>query len=62
MAAIARPEQVMPPWALAAASYLARYSGHTLQSCTISLRLLFRWCTDHGLDPLAAQRRRGRRA
>ncbi len=46
----------MPPWALAAASYLARYSGHTLRSYTVSLRLLFAWCADHGLDPLQAQR------
>lgn len=29
----------MPPWAMAAASYLARYSGNTLKTCTTSLRL-----------------------
>lgn len=46
----------MPPWALAAASYLSRYSGNTLRSYTDSLRLLFAWCDGHGLDPLAAQR------
>lgn len=46
----------MPPWALAAASYLARYSGNTLRSYALSLRLLFNWCTERGLDPLAAQR------
>ena len=45
-----------PPWMLAAASYLARYSGSTRETYRVSLRLLFAWCTDYGLDPLAAKR------
>jgi integrase/recombinase XerD len=48
--------QPTPLWALAAASYLARYSGNTLRSYTDSLRLLFTWCLDHDLDPLDAKR------
>ena len=58
MQELATPTPIAPPplWALAAASYLARYSGNTLRSYTVSLRLLFTWCTDHGLDPLAAKR------
>lgn len=52
----ARAKEPTPPWALAAASYLARYSGNTLASYSISLRLLFTWCIDHGLDPLEAKR------
>ncbi|MBW4042916.1 MAG: hypothetical protein HIU86_12460 [Acidobacteria bacterium] len=35
----ARATEPTPPWALAAASYLARYSGNTLTSYSISLRL-----------------------
>lgn len=46
----------MPPWAMAAASYLARYSGNTLATYTVSLRLLFAWFADHDLDPLDARR------
>ena len=55
--AIDRPSTPATPlWALAATSYLARYSGATLRTYTVSLRLLFAWCADHGLDPLAAKR------
>lgn len=56
VAPFVQPAAGMPPWALAAASYLARYSGKTLESYRISLRMLFRWCAEYGLDPLEAKR------
>jgi integrase/recombinase XerD len=41
---------------LAAAAFLARYSGRTLESYRADLRQFFQWSTDVGLAPLAASR------
>jgi site-specific recombinase XerD len=41
---------------LAAAAYLARYSGRTLESYRFDLRVFFQWAEDVGLDVLAATR------
>ncbi len=39
---------------LAAAAFLARYSGRTLESYRTDLRQFFQWSADVGLAPLAA--------
>jgi integrase/recombinase XerD len=41
---------------LAAAAFLARYSGRTLDAYRFDLRCFFQWATDHGVDVLAATR------
>ena len=41
---------------MAAAAYLARYSGRTLETYRYDLRAFFQWCTDVGLDVLEAKR------
>ena len=41
---------------LAAAAFLARYSGRTLESYRFDLRVFFQWAEDVGLDVLAATR------
>ena len=41
---------------LAAASFLARYSGRTLESYRQDLRGFFQWATDHDVPVLAATR------
>jgi integrase/recombinase XerD len=41
---------------LAAASFLARYSGRTLESYRADLRQYFQWADDLGLPPLSATR------
>ena len=41
---------------LAAAAFLARYGGRTLEAYRFDLRCFFQWVTDHGLDALAATR------
>jgi integrase/recombinase XerD len=41
---------------LAAAAFLARYNGRTLESYRADLRRFFQWSTDVGLAPLAASR------
>jgi integrase/recombinase XerD len=41
---------------LAAASFLARYSGRTLEAYRHDLRGFFQWATDNGVDVLAATR------
>ena len=41
---------------IAAAAYLARYSGRTLETYRYDLRTFFQWCTDVGLDVLEAKR------
>lgn len=46
----------IPRHELAAMTYLARYSGATLKNYTCLLRTFFAWCTEHELDPLAAER------
>jgi integrase/recombinase XerD len=42
---------------LAAAGYLARYSGGTRESYRVSLKLLFGWCQGLGIDVLDGMRR-----
>jgi integrase/recombinase XerD len=37
---------------LAAAGFLARYTGHTFTAYEMDLRIFFNWCRMHGLDPL----------
>jgi integrase/recombinase XerD len=39
---------------MAAAAYLARYSGRTLETYRYDLRTFFQWCTDLGLAVLEA--------
>lgn len=41
---------------MAAAAYLARYGGRTLETYRYDLRTFFQWCTDVGLDVLEAKR------
>jgi integrase len=41
---------------MAAAAYLARYSGRTLETYRYDLRTFFQWCTDVSLDVLDATR------
>src|SRR6202012_4110895 len=41
---------------MAAAAYLARYSGRTLESYRYDLRTFFQWCSDVGLAVLEATR------
>ena len=41
---------------MAAAAYLARYSGRTLETYRYDLRTFFQWCTDVGLAVLEATR------
>ena len=41
---------------MAAAAFLARYSGRTLETYRYDLRSFFQWCTDVGLEVLEAKR------
>ncbi len=41
---------------MAAAAFLARYSGRTLETYRYDLRTFFQWCADAGLDVLEAKR------
>ena len=41
---------------MAAASFLARYSGRTLETYRYDLRSYFEWCSSVGLEVLEAQR------
>ena len=41
---------------LAAAAFLARYSGRTLEAYRYDLRYFFHWASDHGVEVLAATR------
>jgi integrase/recombinase XerD len=41
---------------LAGAAYLARFKGQSRIHCESDLRSYLRWCLDHGLPPLTAQR------
>jgi site-specific recombinase XerD len=43
--------------ALAAVSFLARYSGHTHELYAYQLRRWFAWCERSGLDPLVGVQR-----
>lgn len=44
------------PLRLAVAGYLARYRGETRRHAESDLRVYLTWCTERGLDPLAARR------
>jgi integrase/recombinase XerD len=55
-ALIVRADGINPKTRLAAAGYLARYSGITLRSYSRSLDLYFRWLVQYGVDPLDARR------
>jgi integrase/recombinase XerD len=41
---------------LAVAAYLARFKGSSRDHTASDLRCYLAWCTEHGLDPLAARR------
>jgi len=41
---------------MAAAAFLARYSGRTLETYRYDLRIFFQWCADVGLPVLDAKR------
>jgi hypothetical protein len=41
---------------LAVAAYLARFKGASRSDTESDLRGYLAWCTEHGLDPLAARR------
>src|SRR6266581_2745464 len=41
---------------LAVAAYLARFTGSSREHTESDLRCFLFWCTEHGLDPLAARR------
>jgi integrase/recombinase XerD len=41
---------------MAAAAYLARYSGRTLETYRYDVRVFFQWCADVGLAVLEATR------
>ena len=43
---------------LAVAAYLARFKGSSREHTESDLRCYLAWCAEHGLDPLAARRRR----
>ena len=45
------------PSEMAAAGYLARYSGATRETYRVSLKILWSWCADLGIDPLEGMRR-----
>jgi integrase/recombinase XerD len=44
------------PVRLAAAAYLARFTGSSREHTESDLRCYLRWCADRGLAPLAARR------
>ncbi len=46
----------LPPSDLAALGFLARYSGQTVGNYTVTLRLMFTWLRDRGVEPLDAHR------
>jgi len=52
--AVARADQLVLRAAVSA--YLGRYRGETRVHTESDLRIFLRWCTDQGLDPLAAVR------
>lgn len=49
--------RITTPAELAAAGYLARYSGSTRETYRVSLKLLFDWCGTLGVDVLDGMRR-----
>ena len=64
MTTLLAPNQITigePGWSpdeaqLAAAAFLARYRGRTLEAYQYDLRSFFQWAHDHHLDVLAATR------
>jgi hypothetical protein len=50
------PESFTDRLRLAAAAYLARFTGTSRQHTESDLRCYLAWCAGRGLDPLAAQR------
>ena len=50
------PEPFTGQLRLAAAAYLARFTGSSREHTESDLRCYLAWCAEHGLDPLAAQR------
>ena len=51
-----RPVPVTDPLRLAVAAYLARFKGSSREHTESDLRCYLTWCTERGLDPLAARR------
>ncbi|WNM72255.1 tyrosine integrase [Arthrobacter phage Gusanita] len=49
--------RITTPAELAAAGYLARYSGGTRETYRVSLKILWDWCAGLGVDPLEGMRR-----
>ena len=49
--------RITTPAELAAAGYLARYSGSTRETYRVSLKILFDWCGGLGVDVLDGMRR-----
>jgi len=50
------PDSVLDDAHLAAAAFLARYSGHTLDAYRHDLRMFFQWAADTGVEILKASR------
>jgi hypothetical protein len=54
---VSRPSWAVTDWLrLAVAAYLARFKGSSREHTESDLRSYLAWCTEHGLDPLAARR------
>lgn len=53
---VSTPVSQFGPAELAAASFLARYKATTRATYAAHLRKFYRWCDDHGVDPLAVKR------
>ncbi|MEE6289252.1 tyrosine-type recombinase/integrase [Georgenia sp. MJ173] len=51
-----RPAPLPTAAQAAAIGFLARYAGPTLSLYRTHLKVLFAWCEEHGLDPLALER------
>jgi site-specific recombinase XerD len=49
--------RITTPAELAAAGYLARYSGGTRETYRVSLKILWDWCSGLGVDVLDSMRR-----
>ncbi len=50
------PQAQTDPVRLAVAAYLARFAGSSRDHASSDLRCFLCWCTERGLEPLAAQR------
>lgn len=49
--------RITTPAELAAAGFLARYSGPTRETYRVSLKVLWDWCAEMGVDVLDGMRR-----